>query len=417
MHPACFVFLFSCALRGAQFMLVGHSTFSRSTRQIPALRQSSCFGRFSFLGSCLYATTGCASTGAVDGPCESHSGATLLSMPLFMKAVEARSSVLLLVGVYGREPLWSGIIGRDLCAEAVSVLKGHEYDSFTPLEASVSVPGLSTIRLAASQSASSHSSVSDQVRNDPKPSGKRKQKSRTIEEDNQTQPTLSFDPESIIHPRSTEWVLCIEVAHYVQDKLCKRFYQDVCSTLRFECPHPSLLAKVVDKPESDLNLVTFIKKFTKDPKKDLDRAWKGCQDKLLDISGPIMKILELAVQVEESSAPLNLDTILEWAQRAICLLGNDNCAMSTERRRSFLRAPGREYYQEAIPKEVEEVPMPYLDSTTPDLEDVVATASEPVTEVGFPSSNGTTAEMQRIKFFLTELTGHLYDFNQATTCM
>ncbi|KAJ1154648.1 hypothetical protein NDU88_007391 [Pleurodeles waltl] len=71
-------------------------------------------------------------------------------------------------------------------------------------------------------------------------------------------------------------------------------------------------------------------------KKGLDRSWRGCQDKLLDVSGPLTKILDLAIQSKETNTHLDPEVVLEWAQRAICLLGNANCAMSTERRRSFL---------------------------------------------------------------------------------
>ncbi|KAJ1119094.1 hypothetical protein NDU88_007280 [Pleurodeles waltl] len=128
----------------------------------------------------------------------------------------------------------------------------------------------------------------------------------------------------------------MEVAHYVQERLRKSFDKDVCNMLRSECYRPSLFCKVADTPELDPSVATFLKKFTKDPKKGLDRAWRACKDKHLDISGPITKILELAVQVKESSMPLDPEAILEWAQRAICLLGNANCAMSTEQWKSFL---------------------------------------------------------------------------------
>ncbi|KAJ1205415.1 hypothetical protein NDU88_000850 [Pleurodeles waltl] len=149
---------------------------------------------------------------------------------------------------------------------AVSVLKDHEYDSFTSVEASGSIPRFSPDTLYASQSASSHSSDSDQA-DHPKPSGKCKRKSRIFEKDNKTQRTLSFDPEAIIHPLSTQWIPCSEVLRYVQDRVIKGFYCDTRSTLRSECPRPSLLGKVADTPELDLNLETFIKMFTKDTKK------------------------------------------------------------------------------------------------------------------------------------------------------
>ncbi|KAJ1190946.1 hypothetical protein NDU88_000264 [Pleurodeles waltl] len=69
---------------------------------------------------------------------------------------------------------------------------------------------------------------------------------------------LLFEPENIIHPMSTEWVPCAEVAHYVQAKLRKSFECDVRTTLGSECPCPSLLGKVVDTPELDPNMVTFL---------------------------------------------------------------------------------------------------------------------------------------------------------------
>ncbi|KAJ1206241.1 hypothetical protein NDU88_001650 [Pleurodeles waltl] len=151
-----------------------------------------------------------------------------------------------------------------------------------------------------------------------------------------SQKNLLFDPENIIHPPSTEWVPCVEVAHYVQDKLRRSFDKDVRSTLCSECPRPSLLGKVADTMELDPSAATFLKKFTKDPKKGLNRAWKSCQDKILDLSGPITKILELTVQAKETNTPLDPEAVLECAQRAIGLLGNANCAMSTERKKSFL---------------------------------------------------------------------------------
>ncbi|KAJ1215184.1 hypothetical protein NDU88_002793 [Pleurodeles waltl] len=70
--------------------------------------------------------------------------------------------------------------------------------------------------------------------------------------------------------------------------------------------------------------------------KGLDHAWKRCHDKLLDILVPITKIVELAVQAKESNSQLDPGTVLEWAQRAMCLLGNANCSMSSEHRKAFL---------------------------------------------------------------------------------
>ncbi|XP_078503027.1 uncharacterized protein LOC144761602 [Lissotriton helveticus] len=166
----------------------------------------------------------------------------------------------------------------------------------------------------------------------PKKASKKKRRSQSV---NPLPPSknLLFNPSNIIHPRSTEWVPCVGVAHYVQGNIRQGF---VRSVLRSECPRPALLRKVMETPELDPNMATFLKKFSKDPKKGLDRAWRGCQDKLLDVCGPLTKILDRAVQAKESNTPLDTTEVLEWAQRALCFLGNANYAVSTERRRSFL---------------------------------------------------------------------------------
>ncbi|KAJ1173550.1 hypothetical protein NDU88_005381 [Pleurodeles waltl] len=90
--------------------------------------------------------------------------------------------------------------------------------------------------------------------------------------------------------------------------------------------------KVSDTPEIDPTMVTFMKKFAKDSKKGLDRSWRSCQDKLLDLTGPLTKILEMAFIAKESETPVDTDMLIDLAQRAICQLGNTNCAISSERR-------------------------------------------------------------------------------------
>ncbi|KAJ1149107.1 hypothetical protein NDU88_001925 [Pleurodeles waltl] len=172
---------------------------------------------------------------------------------------------------------------------ATAVLKDQEYcPGLTPT--SDEFPPPSGSRKELSQTSDSHS---DSEFSEPKQLGKCKRKSHHVLEEVVAQKNVLFDPENIIHPRSTEWVPCVEVAHYVQDRLRRGFDKDVRSTLRSECPRPSLLGKVADTPKLDPSVATFLKKFTKDPKKGLDHAWRGCQDKMLDLSGPITKILEL----------------------------------------------------------------------------------------------------------------------------
>ncbi|KAJ1154677.1 hypothetical protein NDU88_007420 [Pleurodeles waltl] len=83
--------------------------------------------------------------------------------------------------------------------------------------------------------------------------------------------------------------------------------------LRSESPRPDLEGKVSDTPEMDPTMVNFKKKYAKDPTKGLDRAWHSCQDRLLDISGPITKILELGFQSKESRLTVDPDVLIGWA--------------------------------------------------------------------------------------------------------
>ena len=57
---------------------------------------------------------------------------------------------------------------------------------------------------------------------------------------------------------------------------------------------------------------------------------------VLDLSGPLAKILELGYYAKESGIPVDPDILIGWTQRTICLLGNANCALSAERRKSIL---------------------------------------------------------------------------------
>ncbi|KAJ1193119.1 hypothetical protein NDU88_002424 [Pleurodeles waltl] len=214
------------------------------------------------------------------------------------------------LGIAQRVSMGPAYSAQILAQMAASVIKDHEYGSFASLAVPVSFTGPSTQGEVPSSS-SSQSLDSDHVQDDPKPLGNLKRKTHNLQEGNQKPHTLSFDPENIFHPHSTEWNTCVEEAHYMKDRLRKGFGHDVRSTLCSECRCSSLLGKVVDTPELDPNMATFIKRFSK---KGPRPSMEGSQDKLLDISGPIMKILELAVQAKETSPPLDLQTVLEWAQ-------------------------------------------------------------------------------------------------------
>ncbi|KAM4706231.1 uncharacterized protein WCC33_010951 [Rhinophrynus dorsalis] len=74
----------------------------------------------------------------------------------------------------------------------------------------------------------------------------------------------------------------------------------------------------------------------RDPRKGIEKGLKASQDKLLDILGPLAKILVFADQALEHGDSLDANAIREWAQRSICLLGNANAAISAERRKAAL---------------------------------------------------------------------------------
>ncbi|KAJ1211368.1 hypothetical protein NDU88_006728 [Pleurodeles waltl] len=139
---------------------------------------------------------------------------------------------------------------------ASSVLRDHEYEQ-DMFEIPSGLHSQNILSQEDSQSSAAHTSDSERSCDESKKSGKRKRKSHHAADETLVHENLFFDPESIIHPRSTEWIPSVEVAQYVQDTLRKGFDKDVHSTLRSECPCPSLLGKVDDTPELDPSMATL----------------------------------------------------------------------------------------------------------------------------------------------------------------
>ncbi|KAJ1135871.1 hypothetical protein NDU88_002300 [Pleurodeles waltl] len=180
-------------------------------------------------------------------------------------------------------PRSSGSCSAEILSQmATSVLRDHAYGGFPP-------PQETSSNFLQSSHSSYHdpsSSKSDSADSQADPQLRKKQRKTRHNMPASNPPqgkNLLFSPEDIIHPRSTEWIPNQEVASYVQDRLRKSFEKKVRNTLRSECPRPSLLGKVAETPELDPSMATFLRKFAKDPKKGLDRAWRGCQDKLMDV--------------------------------------------------------------------------------------------------------------------------------------
>ncbi|KAJ1187998.1 hypothetical protein NDU88_004763 [Pleurodeles waltl] len=126
------------------------------------------------------------------------------------------------------------------------------------------------------------------------------------------------------------------VMDYAHACIRKALHKDVRSCFQSERPCPDIPDKVTMPQELDPNLATFLKRSTKDSKKGIDRPWKPCQDKVVDLSVPLCRILDLAVAAKESGSQVNPDTLAGWAQHVLCLLGNANCAISIEQRKSIL---------------------------------------------------------------------------------
>ncbi|XP_078504344.1 uncharacterized protein LOC144762915 [Lissotriton helveticus] len=145
-----------------------------------------------------------------------------------------------------------------------------------------------------------------------------------------------FDPSSIRHPNSTEWFPIPHVGEYISSKLRLPLDKSVRVKLKSECPKPSLPSHITVTPSIDQPLLTFFLKFGKDPRKGVDRAWSTCQDKLLDVVGPLAQVLDMAETARLEGSDLNPEDISLWLQRSFCLLGNANAAIIHERCKGLL---------------------------------------------------------------------------------
>ncbi|XP_069491214.1 uncharacterized protein [Ambystoma mexicanum] len=145
-----------------------------------------------------------------------------------------------------------------------------------------------------------------------------------------------FDPALILHPRSAEWQPSQEIASFLEYWVRRPLPKGDRSKLRSECPRPVLQDKVACTPDIDQPMTVFLSQKGKDPRKGVDKAWRSCQDKLLDVLGPVTQIFEMAEEAAASNSPVDVVMLRGWIQRTVCLLGNANAAISKERRKSLL---------------------------------------------------------------------------------
>ncbi|KAJ1084625.1 hypothetical protein NDU88_004771 [Pleurodeles waltl] len=125
-----------------------------------------------------------------------------------------------------------------------------------------------------------------------------------------------FDPSFMVHPNSKEWYPSEHVADYVSFFLRHPLDKAARNKLKSECPRPSLPDNITATPVIDPNMLMFFSKFGKDPKKGVDRAWSGCQDKLLDLVGPLTRIFDLAEEAKMDSNPIDPERAVIIRERA-----------------------------------------------------------------------------------------------------
>ncbi|KAJ1197286.1 hypothetical protein NDU88_001148 [Pleurodeles waltl] len=129
-----------------------------------------------------------------------------------------------------------------------AVFNDHEYSDFLSQGTDPMTQSVRNSTDTFSTSDSEDKSSSD------KHKGKRKCKTCHSENSDPSPPpakNLLFDPDNIIHPKSSEWTPCPDVAACVQSRLRKSFEKDIRITLRSECPRPALEGKVAETPAYD----------------------------------------------------------------------------------------------------------------------------------------------------------------------
>ncbi|XP_044134250.1 uncharacterized protein LOC122936383 [Bufo gargarizans] len=145
-----------------------------------------------------------------------------------------------------------------------------------------------------------------------------------------------FNPDQLHHPRSSEWLPATHVTQYLEARIRTPLSKEARSKLRAECPRPLIPNKICETPTVDPKVVQFLAKTGFNPRKGLDSALKACQDKLLDMTGPLAKILDLAETARVAGTQVDPEDLSGWAQRAICLVGNVNTSIAIERRKAIL---------------------------------------------------------------------------------
>ncbi|KAJ1208000.1 hypothetical protein NDU88_003390 [Pleurodeles waltl] len=145
-----------------------------------------------------------------------------------------------------------------------------------------------------------------------------------------------FEPKNIRHPQGKEWWPMEHVASYIKDRLRKPLEKDERNVMRAKCSRPVIDAKVCLTPNLDPEMITYLFKLGRDPRKGLEKSLKQVQDKLVDVLAPLARIFNTVEDAYLKGKKLDVHLLRGWCQRAICFIGNANAGLLAERRKTIL---------------------------------------------------------------------------------
>ncbi|KAJ1180227.1 hypothetical protein NDU88_005449 [Pleurodeles waltl] len=147
------------------------------------------------------------------------------------------------------------------------------------------------------------------------------------------------DTPSSVAQRHRESLAAIVVLPEAQGDLCEKHCTPAGPVRRTRGERPSPPPETVEltgvkrarpgaiAPEEDEE----VRPAGRDPRKGLERSLKQCEDKLLDVLGPLARIFDMVEQSYVKGTDLDINLL-----RAICFLGNANAGFIAERRRAIV---------------------------------------------------------------------------------
>ncbi|KAJ1210711.1 hypothetical protein NDU88_006073 [Pleurodeles waltl] len=121
-----------------------------------------------------------------------------------------------------------------------------------------------------------------------------------------------FEPKDIRHPWVNEWWPLGHVAGYIKDRLRKLLEKDERSVMRAKCSRPVIDEKVCMTPNLDPDMLTYLFKLGRDPRKGLEKSLKQVQDKLLDVLGPLARMFDTVEDAYLKGKDLDVHLLRGW---------------------------------------------------------------------------------------------------------